>query len=82
MSTISVSQARRMIAAVVETAGTEPVILERHGEPAAVVVSHAFYQRALAALEDVADAAAIDAALAEGGPNIPWAQVRQDLGWE
>jgi len=25
---------------------------------------------------------AFDAALAEEGPNIPWEQVKADLGWE
>lgn len=33
------------------------------------------------ALEDAEDIAAIEASLAEHAPNIPWAQVRADLGW-
>ncbi len=30
--------------------------------------------------EDAADNAAADAALAEGGPNIPWQEVQQKCG--
>lgn len=33
------------------------------------------------ALEDVQDVAAFDGATAEGGDNLPWAQVKADLGW-
>ena len=34
------------------------------------------------ALEDAEDVAAFDAAMAEEGPNVPWEQVKKDLGWE
>lgn len=33
------------------------------------------------ALEDAEAIAAFDAAMAEEGPNIPWDQVKADLGW-
>jgi antitoxin Phd len=36
----------------------------------------------LEALEDAEDAAAFDEAMAEEGGNIPWDQVKKDLGWE
>ena len=36
----------------------------------------------MTALEDAEDVAVFDAAMAEEGPNIPWAQVKADLGWE
>ena len=39
------------------------------------------YERMMDALEDAEDVAAFDAAMAEEGPNIPWAQVKSDLGW-
>jgi hypothetical protein len=29
----------------------------------------------------VADDGALDEAMAEGGPNIPWESVKVDLGW-
>ncbi|MET3718660.1 MULTISPECIES: hypothetical protein [unclassified Arthrobacter] len=39
------------------------------------------YEQMLDALEEVEDIAAFDAAMAEEGENIPWAQVKADLGW-
>ena len=33
------------------------------------------------ALEDAEDVAAFDEAMADEGPNIPWSQVKADLGW-
>ena len=35
----------------------------------------------MAAWEDAEDGAAFDAAMDEEGPNIPWDQVKADLGW-
>ena len=35
----------------------------------------------LDALEEVEDIAAFDAAMAKEGGNVPWAQVKADLGW-
>lgn len=35
----------------------------------------------LDALEEVEDIAVFDAAMADEGGNIPWAQVKADLGW-
>ena len=42
--------------------------------PAAVVLP--------ASVEEVQDIAAFDEAMAEEGPNIPWEQVKADLGWQ
>jgi antitoxin Phd len=33
-------------------------------------------------LEDAEDVTAFDEAMAEEGENIPWAQVKADLGWQ
>lgn len=60
----------------------EAVFLERRGKLEAVMVSPAQYERMVEALEDAEDVAAFDAAMADEGPNIPWAQVKSDLGWE
>lgn len=51
------------------------------GQRAAVVVSPEQYERMLQAVEDAEDVTAFDEAMAEEGPNIPWAQVKADLGW-
>lgn len=81
MSTISTSEARKSFAAVIETAQHEAVIVERRGEAQAVVLSPAQYDRLMSAAEETDDIAAFDAAMAEEGPDIPWEQVKADLGW-
>lgn len=79
MSRVTVSEARKSFAAIIETAQREAVVVQRHGEAQAVVVSAAEYERLLKAAEEVEDIAAFDAAMAEEGPNIPWEQVKADL---
>jgi prevent-host-death family protein len=82
MSTITVSDARANFSELITRSQTEAVFVERHGRPEAVVVSPEQYERMMDALEDVEDAHAFDAAMAEEGDNIPWAQAKADLGWE
>jgi prevent-host-death family protein len=81
MSTMAVSEAREKLSDAVEAAQTEPVFLERYGRPAAVLVSPERYEELMEALEDAEDVAAFDAAMGEDGANIPWEQVKADLGW-
>lgn len=81
MSTITASEARKSFASVIETAQREAVIVERRGEPQAVVLSPGEYDRLMSAVEEVEDIAAFDEAMSEEGPNIPWDQVKADLGW-
>ena len=82
MATMNISAARDNLPAAVELSRTEAVILERYGHPAAVLVSPERYEELMEALEDAEDVAAFDAAMQEEGPNIPWEQVKADLGWE
>lgn len=82
MYTISLTEARSHLPEVVERAQSEAVTLERRGKATAVVVSPAQYELMMDALEEVSDAIAFDEAMDEEGPNIPWAQVKSDLGWE
>lgn len=81
MSTISVTEARAQFPDVVDRSSGEAVLLEKRGRVVAVLVSPDFYHRALEALEDAEDVTAFDAAMAEEGPDLPWAQVKADLGW-
>ena len=81
MVKISVSKAREKLAEVVEMSQSEPVELEHYGRRAAVIVSPNHYDEMLEALEESQDVAAFDAALNEAGDNIPWEQVKTDLGW-
>jgi antitoxin Phd len=81
MPTISASDARKSFAAVIETAQHEAVLVERRGELQAVVLSVAEYERLMDAAEEAEDVRAFDEAMAEEGPDIPWEQVKNDLGW-
>src|ERR1019366_5405942 len=76
MVKISVSKARERLSEVVEMSQSEPVELELYGKRAAVMVSPDQYDEMLEALEESHDVAAFDAALAEGGDNIPREQVK------
>lgn len=80
MSIIGASEARNSFADVIERAQSEPVFVERRGRTQAVVVSPVQYERMLAALEEAEDVAAFDEAIQEEGANIPWNQVKADLG--
>jgi len=79
---MNVSAARESLPDAIELARTEAVVLERYGRPAAVLVSPEQYEKLVAAMEDAEDVAAFDAAMNEEGPNIPWEQVKADLGWK
>ncbi|MPV49098.1 type II toxin-antitoxin system prevent-host-death family antitoxin [Pseudactinotalea sp. HY160] len=82
MSTsVTASEARRNFAATIQAAQRGAVIVERRGEPQAIVLSPAEYERLMDAAEELEDISAFDAAMAEEGPNIPWEQVKVDLGW-
>jgi antitoxin Phd len=82
MSTISVTDARSRLPELIERAQGEAVFLERRGKLEAVVISPEQYSRMMDALEDAADVEAFDTAMSDEGENIPWAQVKKDLGWE
>jgi prevent-host-death family protein len=81
MAHMPMSEVRERLAEAVETARGEAVFIERYGKPAAVLVSSERYEELVEALEDVEDIAAFDAAMAEEGENIPWEEVKADLGW-
>jgi len=81
MLKISVSKAREKLSEVVEMSQREPIELEHYGRRAAVMVSPEQYDEMLEALEESQDVAAFDSSLAEVGDNIPWEQVKSDLGW-
>ena len=81
MVRISVSKAREKLSEMVEMSQTEPVELEHYGRRAAILISPDQYDEMREALEESQDVAAFDIALAEVGDNIPWEQVKSDLGW-
>jgi PHD/YefM family antitoxin component YafN of YafNO toxin-antitoxin module len=81
MAKISVSKAREKLSEVVEMSQSEPVELEHYGRRAAILISPEQYDVMLEAYEESQDIAAFDLAMAETGDNIPWEQVKSDLGW-
>ena len=81
MSTFNITDARPRLPELLALAESGPVFIERRGRRAAVLVSPERYEQMLDAVEEVEDIAAFDAAMAEEGKNIPWAQAKADLGW-
>jgi PHD/YefM family antitoxin component YafN of YafNO toxin-antitoxin module len=81
MAKMAVSEAREKLSEAVALSRSEAVFLERYGRPAAVLVSPDRYAELMEALEDAEDVAAFDEAMAEEDGNIPWDQVKSDLGW-
>lgn len=70
------------LAAAVELARTEAVVLERHRRRAAALVSSERYEQLMAALEDAEDIATFDVRDGRAGTEHPWGWVKADLGWE
>ena len=83
---LSVSEARRKLAAIVDRVGVEhaPVYLARRGRRVAAVIDADDLDRILALAEDMADIRAAEAVREEmratGAAPIPWEQVKADLG--
>ncbi|MGL5861650.1 MAG: type II toxin-antitoxin system Phd/YefM family antitoxin, partial [Phycicoccus sp.] len=81
MSSINVTDARARFSEILRTSRTEAVVVERHGLPEAVLISPEEYERLMDIADEADDVRAFDAAMAEDGESIPWAQVKADLGW-
>ncbi len=81
MVSVTLSQFRNQQSDYIATAQREPVeITSRGAGRRAVVVSPEFYDRAVAALEDVADARAAAEARAEQEPRVSHGDRRRELG--
>ena len=78
---LTVTDARGRMPEIIEQARGEAVLLERRGKVVGVVVSPEQYERMLEAMEETEDVLAFDDAMGEEGDNIPWDQVKSDLGW-
>jgi PHD/YefM family antitoxin component YafN of YafNO toxin-antitoxin module len=72
-----VTQFRDQLPGAMEEARHEAVVVERHGEPAAMLIS----VELLEASEELEDIKSFDASLEEEGENLPWDEVRRELGW-
>lgn len=78
---LTVTDARGRMPEIIEQARTQAVFLERRGKVVGVLVSSEQYERMLEAMEETEDVLAFDDAMGEEGDNIPWEQVKADLGW-
>lgn len=81
MNKVDVSTARNNLAQILEASEQGAILIERYGKPAGVLMSPERYEELLSALEELDDIRAFDEAMAEEGENIPWDQVKADLGW-
>jgi len=57
-----------------------PVWITRHGVDVAVVISPELFETLVEAQEELEDIAAVDAAMLDKSPGIPWEQVQKNLG--
>jgi len=81
MKAVSVAEARRNLAAVLDEASHQPIVIERRGKATAILVEVGQFQRICQAQDDLDDITAFDAAMAAEGENLPWEQAKADLGW-
>jgi antitoxin StbD len=81
MAVKNANDARTHWAEILDQVRDEPVHIERRGREVAVVVSPAFFARAVAALEDIEDVAAAETAL-EDEELVSHEQLMRDLGLE
>lgn len=77
---MSVTQARENFSEAIATSAVEAVFIQKHGENAAVLISPQRYEELMDALEEIEDIIAVTAALEDPSPNIPWEEVKRQLG--
>ncbi|MGO1545151.1 MAG: type II toxin-antitoxin system Phd/YefM family antitoxin [Gulosibacter sp.] len=81
MATLASSDARKNFADAIRMAQTEPVMIEKRGERQVVMLAPELFERLTEAAEELEDTVAFDEAMNEEGENIPWDEVKADLGW-
>ena len=79
MKELSVTEAREQFPALLNQAAKKPVWITRHGVDVAVVISPELFEELVSAQEELEDIAAIDEAMLDKSPGIPWEQVQKDL---
>lgn len=80
MVTTSSDEARIHWAELLDNVRSGPVHINRRGRAVAVLVDPDFYERALEALEDVADLAAARAARENNEPLVSHEDLKRELG--
>ena len=80
MKSFALSDARRDLPTLVDKSAKEPILITRHGEDAAVMISPSLYEEMIEAMEELEDIAAYDAAQARKEDSVLWQEARKDLG--
>jgi len=57
----------------------KPVWIKRDGVDVAVVISPELFEELVSAQEELEDIAAVDAAMKDNSPGIPWEQIKKRL---
>ena len=82
-TTVNATEARRDLPEMLTRAGygLERFVIERRGQPVAVIIPYEEYVALADALEDIEDARLAREALADlaAGETIPWEQVKKEL---
>ena len=79
MKTLPLTDARRNLPSLIDKAEKEPILITRHGEEAAVLISPSFYEKALDAMEELEDIAAYDTAKARKESSVIWAATKRKI---
>jgi antitoxin Phd len=78
---MTVSDFRQQLASAIDASLVEAVFVQRHGETIGVFIRPEVYAELTEAWEELEDLRAYREATDEGGPAIPWEQVKAELGW-
>ena len=74
-------QVRKKLGKLMLEARVSPIVITRGGEDDVVMVSYSEFMKLLEDSEDLQDIRAIDEALSDPEPSIPWEQVKKELGF-
>ncbi len=80
MKRFSVSDARNNLPLLIDKAQREPIMIERHGKEEAVLISVEQFEKFVEAEEELEDIRAVEEAMRDPSPGIPWEKVKKDLG--
>ena len=80
MREIDLEDGNPKLLALIDKSKSEPIVMKIEGSTKAVLISFEQYQGFLEAMEELDDIAAAEKSLRESGPNIPWDDVKKDLG--
>ena len=76
MKSFALSDTDCDLSMLVDKAATEAILITRHGEKAAIVISPSLYQKMIYAMEELEDVATYDAAKARKEDSVLWQDTR------